>query len=465
MRPLIAAMSQSPNSDEELDIIFKYSTSSFFREFSIVPPDLVDSNTPVDVRRLQLLTKIFDAVPIFNNAVGYTVEELLVSLNLYAGQLKGSLNSSELKILLFSKLSPQVLCSIERYGDKSLKEIYHWLMNMYSSEPTQHEAINLIVEGKVKHNSLLSFTEYTMKLLNVTKWSDSMKSNLLVNGLKYILKPKMYEKVLDFCLAYEWFHSGNSPSVQQLLEYVFTFKTEIDAFLSGQNVPVASVDAVDHSAGPGNSQPAKKKACRICKKTNHHVQSCYWRNPCHKCGFRGCKFGYCKRSAHRSRDRSHSPTKDVPHGRATQVYGTLKEESTAKHSKKGLNPLKKTFSVVKPVFLHKQATEGPCLKQEKEQKMRKSAGSSEKNPHLPLFPNSWLKEKSSSVGGQTFNGNTSQSLSLIVGSKTKDMIDVQESSQNLLGYGRTWAAERFHTEESALKGLCYYKSNKKARQG
>ena len=263
------------------------------RKYDIKPPQGLKSSTaPINLNRMQALTRVFGPIPVFSNSDQFTVRELLEGLNAQVRRLGGSISLQEYEIILDSKLSPRVKSCLAAYHSESLSAIYSNLLNLFSAEASKREAFAQIVkQGKSKFTTLRAFTEETMRLLSLTQENEEQKSKYFIYALGEFLPPRLAEKVMDMVKANESLYNGKPPSLQRTLDLIFDHKEEIDQYLakSKEKVRYNVVEVQETVTNTGN-----EKTCSVCSKVGHTSETCYRNEVCKKCDTRGHISRWCR---------------------------------------------------------------------------------------------------------------------------------------------------------------------------
>jgi len=232
------------------------------------PINLKTTNKTVDLDKLNKLQRVFQNIPIFTNDKNYTIRELLNGMNNIVENLGFQISESEYELILNQKLSPRVKSAVRGYKHDNLKGLFANLLNIYDSSESHHEAFSALVSQKNKFNNLHDF----------------MEENL--------------EKLLDFLDSYEVINQGEYPPLPKLVDFIYKFRTEIDAHMAktykGSKYNFAQTNESDNEIETGGRNQISMMTCAVCKKTNHSTDNCFKTKTCEVCNNNGHIGKYCK---------------------------------------------------------------------------------------------------------------------------------------------------------------------------
>jgi len=263
------------------------------------PINLKTTNKTVDLDKLNKLQRVFQNIPIFTNDKNYTIRELLNGMNNIVENLGFQISESEYELILNQKLSPRVKSAVRGYKHDNLKGLFANLLNIYDSSESHHEAFSALVSQKNKFNNLHEFMEENLRLLSLSRKNSDQQSQLFVHSVQHILPKRVFEKLLEFLDSYEIIHKGKYPELPTLVDFIYKFKSEVDAHMEtnykGQKYNFAQTnESEDEDETSGNNSFSSQK-CSICNKNNHSKEKCFKTKQCNNCNSMGHIERYCNK--------------------------------------------------------------------------------------------------------------------------------------------------------------------------
>ena len=265
------------------------------KKAKIAPPNNL-SDKPVNMRNMQGLSKTFESTPIFTNSPGYTVRELLESLNGTVSKVPHpGISREELVLVLDTKLHPRIKGCLPSYHSDSLEETYANLLSMFSLEKDKRQAFSSIASNKIAYKSLKEFTDDTMYTLSLVQEPDRYKSTLLIHALQSFLPPRLGEKINEYVDLFESANNMEPPPVGKLFDRIMVWRAEIDAFLSKNKGDMEKKRYnVVHVDEPHVDQVETQKPCTHCGRSNHSSNNCAKKMYCEACMMMGHSFKFCR---------------------------------------------------------------------------------------------------------------------------------------------------------------------------
>jgi hypothetical protein len=263
------------------------------------PINLKTTNKTVDLDKLNKLQRVFQNIPIFTNDKNYTIRELLNGMNSIVENLGFQISESEYELILNQKLSPRVKSAVRGYKHDNLKGLFANLLNIYDSSESHHEAFSALVSQKNKFNNLHEFMEENLRLLSLSRKNSDQQSQLFVHSVQHILPKRVFEKLLEFLDSYEIIHKGKYPELPTLVDFIYKFKSEVDAHMAKNykgpkyNFAQTNESEDEDETSGNNSFPSQK--CSICNKNNHSTEKCFKTKQCNNCNSMGHIERYCNR--------------------------------------------------------------------------------------------------------------------------------------------------------------------------
>ncbi len=262
------------------------------------PINLKTTNKTVDLDKLNKLQRVFQNIPIFTNDKNYTIRELLNGMNNIVENLGFQISESEYELILNQKLSPRVKSAVRGYKHDNLKGLFANLLNIYDSSESHHEAFSALVSQKNKFNNLHDFMEENLRLLSLSRKNSEQQSQLFIHSVEGILPKRIFEKLLDFLDSYEVINQGEYPPLPKLVDFIYKFRTEIDAHMAktykGSKYNFAQTNESDNEIETGGRNQISMMTCAVCKKTNHSTDNCFKTKTCEVCNNNGHIGKYCK---------------------------------------------------------------------------------------------------------------------------------------------------------------------------
>ena len=263
------------------------------------PANLKSTNKKIDLDRMTKLQRLFGNVPVFKNNTDFTIRELLNGLNAITENLGFDMTETEYELILNQKLSPRIKNAVRGYKHDSLKGLIANLLNIYDCSESHHEAFSAIVNQKSKFSNLHDFTEETLRLLSLSRKNSDQQSQLFVHSVQHILPKRVFEKLLEFLDSYEIIHKGKYPELPTLVDFIYKFKSEVDAHMAKNykgpkyNFAQTNESEDEDETSGNNSFPSQK--CSICNKNNHSTEKCFKTKQCNNCNSMGHIERYCNR--------------------------------------------------------------------------------------------------------------------------------------------------------------------------
>ena len=122
------------------------------------PKNLISTKKKIDINSLSKYQKIFQNIPIFDNAQEFSIRDLLCNLNQTCEGLGLEVNRNEFEIFLNQKLSAKVKTAIRSYNVSNLEDFYNTLINIYDRDYSKREAFSALMNNKKSFNNLKDFT-------------------------------------------------------------------------------------------------------------------------------------------------------------------------------------------------------------------------------------------------------------------------------------------------------------------
>ena len=271
------------------------------------PKTLQRATKKMDLDRISKLQRLFSAIPIFNNDPAYTIREFLLTLNNTAEHLGGEvgpkMTEAEFELILNSKLSPRVKSTISSYKSETLSGLYSNLINLFDESEGKREAFSLIVNGAKKFSNLRLFTEEMLRLLSLSQKKPEEQAELFLHSLETVLPPRIAEKVADYADTYSAMSGGKAPPLPKIVDFIYRWKGEIDAFMSKKNKPGHGFNYAGTN-GPLEENrttetrtsdiPKEERYCSTCNRKGHTNEFCFKTSTCVKCGVTGHIAKFCK---------------------------------------------------------------------------------------------------------------------------------------------------------------------------
>ena len=98
--------------------------------------NLSSTKKKIDIDRLSKYQRIFQNIPIFDNAQEFSIRDLLCNLNQICEGLGFEVNRNEFELLLNQKLSAKVKTALRSYNVSNLEDFYNTLINIYDRDYT-----------------------------------------------------------------------------------------------------------------------------------------------------------------------------------------------------------------------------------------------------------------------------------------------------------------------------------------
>ena len=180
-------------------------------------------------------------------------------------------------MILNQKLSPRIKNAIRGYKHDSLKGLIANLLNIYDCSESHHEAFSAIVNQKSKFTNLHDFTEETLRLLSLSRKNSDHQSQLFVHSVQHILPKRVFEKLLEFLDSYEIIHKGKYPELPTLVDFIYKFKSEVDAHMAknykGPKYHFAQTNESENEDETNGNNSFPSQRCSICNKNNHSTEN------------------------------------------------------------------------------------------------------------------------------------------------------------------------------------------------
>jgi len=289
---LIKKYSENERSSSASNIFLNLNTCR--DRVNISPPNNLSilKKKKIDLDRLAKLQRIFASIPVFSNAKDFTIRDLLNGLNHICEGLGFEVNSNEFEILLFGKLGPKIKSAIKAYQHDSLPDLYKTLLNLYDQDYSKKEAFSAIMNCKKNFSSLHEFTEHILHLLSLSQKSLDEQSRLFVHSLEGVFPPRITEKINDFVETFETLNNGDHPLLPNIVDMVYKYKGEIDAFMSkGQKSKAMVFNVLQTEDDNGDKL---ERFCTICQRSGHDNAACFKTKTCQNCYKTGHIDKYCK---------------------------------------------------------------------------------------------------------------------------------------------------------------------------
>ena len=256
------------------------------------PKNLSSTKKKIDIDRLSKYQRIFQNIPMFDNAQEFSIRDLLCNLNQICEGLGFEVNRNEFEILLNQKLSAKVKTAIRSYNVSSLEDFYNTLINIYDRDYTKREAFSALMNNKKSYNNLKDFTEDILKLLSLSQKDIEEQANIFVHACENVIPTRIFEKLIDYVDTFESLNEGKHPLLPNIIDVLYKYKLEINAYLGKTHKSKANTFNMLQTTEDSNIN--QERFCTICEKPGHEYNNCFKTKTCQNCFKQGHIDKYCK---------------------------------------------------------------------------------------------------------------------------------------------------------------------------
>ena len=236
------------------------------------PKNLSSTKKKIDIDRLSKYQRIFNNIPIFNNAQEFSIRDLLCNLNQICEGLGFEVNRNEFEILLNQKLSAKVKTAIRSYNVSSLEDFYNTLINIYGQDYTKREAFSSLMNNKKSYNNLKDFIEDILKLLTLSQKDIEDHAKIFFHACEDVIPPRVQEKLIDYVDTFESFNEGKHPLLPNIIDILYKYKVEINAYLG--NTHKSKAHTLNMLQNTEDCSTNQERFCIICQKSGHENKNC-----------------------------------------------------------------------------------------------------------------------------------------------------------------------------------------------
>ena len=255
------------------------------------PKNLSSTKKKIDIDRLSKYQRIFQNIPIFDNAQEFSIRDLLCNLNQICEGLGFEVNRNEFELLLNQKLSAKVKTAIRSYNVNNLEDFYNTLINMYDRDYTKREAFSALMNSKKSFITLKDFTEEVLKLLTLSQKDIEEQARIFIHACEQVIPPRIQEKLYDYVDSYESLNDGKHPLLPNIIDILYKYKVEIDAYLGKTGKRGNNFNMLQTTEDVSANQ---ERYCTICEKSGHENANCFKTKTCQNCFKQGHIDKYCR---------------------------------------------------------------------------------------------------------------------------------------------------------------------------
>jgi len=249
--------------------------STYKRKFIIKAPACLkyQSNQNTSVKRISELSRMFAGISSFEPKSKTSIRDFLYSINSLVTDLNCQISKQEFKHMLFSKLNLKSRTLLLKHSgnsmeDSDLDEIYAYLLLIYDTELTKHEALAKLSRNAGEFNTLSEFIEGISNLLDLSEIPEHARSIHFLDALKQNIDDTLYEKLLDWILNYEQTH-GTVVPLTCLIDLLHRYKGSLNIAFANKKQKVRVFNTMGNTVDETMVEKTNQNTCRKCKSTIH----------------------------------------------------------------------------------------------------------------------------------------------------------------------------------------------------
>jgi len=213
--------------------------------------------------------------------------------------------------MLLSKLNLKSRTLLLKHSGNSLEEtdldeIYAYLLLIYDTELTKHEALAKLSRNAGDYNTLSEFIEGISNLLDLSEIPDHARTIHFLDALRQTIDDTLYDKIIDWTQEYEITY-GTSVPLTCLLDLLHRYKGSLNIAFAKKKQKVRVFNTMTKTEHGPQKERSGQISCGKCNSHSHLTDKCIL---CYTCN----EFGHIARNCRKSmsNERNNSSARPKP---------------------------------------------------------------------------------------------------------------------------------------------------------
>jgi hypothetical protein len=250
------------------------------RKFIIKAPDCLkyQKNQCTSVKRISELSRMFAGIASFEPKAKVSIRDFLHSINSLVTDLNCQISKQEFKHMLLSKLNLKSRTLLLKHSgnsleDSDLDEIYAYLLLIYDTELTKHEALAKLSRNAGDYNTLSEFIEGISNLLDLSEIPDHARTIHFLDALRQTIDDTLYDKIIDWTQEYEITY-GTAVPLTCLLDLLHRYKGSLNIAFAKKKQKVRVFNTMAKTEQGPQKERSGQISCGKCKSHTHLTDKC-----------------------------------------------------------------------------------------------------------------------------------------------------------------------------------------------